>query len=267
MPILVACLGQGLVGNGGMAFALQNHMVHVKLDKIHRSIRDYKLAIGRACRGQFLRTQLHWSYVFSLNCKPFGTGGFFQHKQSMLESFLASHSTNSEIWIRYRELLWIWDFHPSTSMTTIYGIKRCNFHPFSKKGAFVNKVCNEMLAEYHAFKMVLEDSLGLDDESNLAKRKEISPKEELSPMKKTTGGFKLAWKLMTEDLYYHSHILLEVTRPLWSLCAAEIQSVKSPQVSLCQKVHAAGAGWLEEVRAFVEDSNSASEFNIFAVHI
>ena len=88
-----------------------------------------------------------------------------------------------------------------------------------------------MLAEYHAFKMALEDSLDLDDESNpssvlpnivptaqgpsmndptsadqgllnaAAKRKEISPKEELSLMKKTTGGFKLAWKLMTEPLF------------------------------------------------------------------
>ena len=156
-------------------------MVHVKFDKIHRSIRDYKLAIGRACRVQFLRTQLHSSYVLSLNYKPCGTGGFFQHKQSMLESFLASHSTNSEIWIRYRD---------------------------------------------HAFKMVLEDLLELDDESHpssvlptgqgpsmndptpadqgllnaAAKRKEISPREELSLMKKTTGGFKLALKLMTEDL-------------------------------------------------------------------
>ena len=139
---------------------------------------------------------------------------------------------------------------------------------FSKKGALVklarwfgwNEVCNEMLAEYHAFKMVLEDSLDLDDESNpssvlpnsvptaqgpsmndptsqgllnaAATRKEISPKEELSLMKTTTGGFKLAWKLMTEDLYYPSHILLEVTRPLWSWYAAEIQSVKSLQDSV-----------------------------------
>ena len=36
---------------------------------------------------------------------------------------------------------------------------------------------------------------------------------------------------------------------------------------LCQKVRAAGAGWLEEVQAFAEDSSSASEFNISAVHI
>ena len=66
VPILVACLEQGSVGNAGMAFALQ-HMVHFKFDKIHRSIRDYKLAIGRECRGQFLRTQLRSSYVFRLN--------------------------------------------------------------------------------------------------------------------------------------------------------------------------------------------------------
>ena len=98
-----------------------------------------------------------------------------------------------------------------------------------------------------------------------AKRKEISPREELSLMKKTTGGFKLALKLMTEDLYYHSHILLEVTRPLWSWYAAEIQSVKTPKDSVKRSAQLALGGWKKS--AFAEDSSSASEFNISAVHI
>ena len=175
VPILVACLDQGSVGNAGMAFALRNHMVHVKFDKIHRSIRDYKLAIGRACGGQFLRTQLHSSYVFSLNYKPFGTGGFFQRKQSMSESFLASHSTNSEIWIRYCELIAL-DMGLSSLNVPDNELwdRMLQLPSFSKKGALVklarwfswSEVCNEMLAEYHAFKIVLEDLLELDDESN-----------------------------------------------------------------------------------------------------
>ena len=62
-----------------------------------------------------------------------------------------------------------------------------------------------------------------------AKRKEIRSREELSLMKKTTGGFKLALKLMTEDLYYHSHILLEVTRPLWSWYALALGGWKKSE--------------------------------------
>ena len=58
MPILVACLDQGAIGNAGMAFAIQNHMIDVKFEKTHRSIRDYKLATGQCYRSVFLRTQL-----------------------------------------------------------------------------------------------------------------------------------------------------------------------------------------------------------------
>ena len=76
-----------------------------------------------------------------------------------------------------------------------------------------------------------------------AKRKAVSPREELSLMKKTTGGFRLALKLMTEDLYYHFHILLEVTRPLWSWYVAEIQSVKTPQDSVKRSAQLALGGW------------------------
>ena len=140
----------------------------------------------------------------------------------MLESFLASHSANSEIWIRYRELI-----------ALDMGLSSLNVHDndlwdqtpqlpsFSKQGALVklarwfswNEVRNEMLAEYHAFTMVLEDSLDLDDESK--------PSSVLPRSVPTAQG-----PSMNEDLHFHSHILLEVTRPLWSWYAAEIQSVK-----------------------------------------
>ena len=48
VPILVACLDQESVGNAGMAFVLQNHMAHVKFDKIHRSIRGCARAMSSA---------------------------------------------------------------------------------------------------------------------------------------------------------------------------------------------------------------------------
>ena len=46
VPLLVLSLDQGPIGTAGMAFALQGHRIHVKFDKIHRCIRDCKLALG-----------------------------------------------------------------------------------------------------------------------------------------------------------------------------------------------------------------------------
>ena len=60
-PVLVLSLDQGPIGTAGMAFALQGHRIHVRFDKIHRCIRDYKLALGRAMREIFPKTQLHSS--------------------------------------------------------------------------------------------------------------------------------------------------------------------------------------------------------------
>ena len=60
VPILVLSLDQGPIGTAGMAFALQGHRIHVRFDKIHRCIRDYKLALGRALEEFFSR----------LNCIP-----------------------------------------------------------------------------------------------------------------------------------------------------------------------------------------------------
>ena len=87
VPLLVLSLDQGPIGTAGMAFALQGHRIHVKFDKIHRCIRDYKLALGRAMGGVFLKTQLHSSYIFGLNYKPFNTGLFHEQKRRCLKHF------------------------------------------------------------------------------------------------------------------------------------------------------------------------------------
>ena len=52
-------------------------------------------------------------------------------------------------------------------------------------------------------------------------RKASGPRKELQDLKKTMGGFKLAYKLMTEDLYDNCRLLSIVTQ---SHCGIGIRS-------------------------------------------
>ena len=70
-----------------MAYALKKHRIHVKFDKIHRCIRDYTLALGRCMGGLFLKAQLHSSYIWGLNYRPFGTGQFHDQKKDIWRDF------------------------------------------------------------------------------------------------------------------------------------------------------------------------------------
>ena len=58
--------------------------------------------------------------------------------------------------------------------------------------------------------------------------KKSYPRHELSMLKKLCGGFKLAYKLMTEKLYDNSRLLACITRPLWDWYTHQIEECKSP---------------------------------------
>eukprot|EP00438_Fugacium_kawagutii_P011249 Skav211190 [mRNA] locus=scaffold884:286172:287377:+ [translate_table: standard] len=103
MPLLTLNLDQGATGTAGVAFLMQNHMIHCKCDKIHRAIRDYKLALVHCLEGLFLKTQLHSSYLFSLNYKPFNKGNFHDKKMQYIEKFV--QSTNLDCIVR----VWLFD--------------------------------------------------------------------------------------------------------------------------------------------------------------
>ena len=47
-------------------------------------------------------------------------------------------------------------------------------------------------------------------------------------LKNLCGGFKLAYKLMTEELYDNSKLLACITRPLWDWYTNQITNCKSP---------------------------------------
>ena len=63
-------------------------------------------------------------------------------------------------------------------------------------------------------------------------RKASDPRKELQDLKKTMGGFKLAYKLMTEDLYDNCRLLSIVTKPLWDWYTKQLKKAKHPRDAL-----------------------------------
>ena len=73
---LLLCLDEGSVGTAGVAAAAFHlkKTIWIKPDKIHRVIRDLKLAEGHCCNKLFEGTKLWSAYLFGLNNRPFGSG-------------------------------------------------------------------------------------------------------------------------------------------------------------------------------------------------
>ena len=89
IPMLHILMDQGSIGCAANAFSLdQNLLVHYSYDKIHRLHRDIKGPL----RGQLHKNVLLTTFMWTLNYKPFGSGGFFSEKQDVLESFLQSNN-------------------------------------------------------------------------------------------------------------------------------------------------------------------------------
>jgi len=59
-------------------------------------------------------------------------------------------------------------------------------------------------------------------------KKSVDPRKELNMLKSLCGGFKLAYKLMTEELYDNCRLLACITRPLWDWYTQQIKDCKSP---------------------------------------
>ena len=87
--LLVLGLDQGSTGTAGVAF-MEHEMealVHSKWDKFHRVVRDCKLSYQHASNGVFTKAQLYSNYLWSVNRRPFNTGGFGDQKRRLLNVF------------------------------------------------------------------------------------------------------------------------------------------------------------------------------------
>ena len=105
VKLLLLQYDQGSIG-GAAAACLefrQGRMVTVKFDKIHRIIRDMKLA-GQAV-PIFVKSKLWSAYIFSLNKRPFGSGAHGTAKERMLDVFCETVTVNTPVFVKYLPLL------------------------------------------------------------------------------------------------------------------------------------------------------------------
>ena len=76
-------------------------MIWPRFDKVHSVIMDLSLSLKHCCNGIFLLTQLFSAYIVGINYKPSNSGHFFDLKKSLLNSFLATHTFESDLFQKH----------------------------------------------------------------------------------------------------------------------------------------------------------------------
>ena len=113
---LTVGLDSGSVGRAGAAFARHrlSMFIHVVYDIIHRIIRDTKPAMEQA--KWVHRAVLRYTFLSSLNHRPFGSGAWHHDKKAMLDYFkqtLPHGSRNG--YFRHWASLWAKDMRQPTN--------------------------------------------------------------------------------------------------------------------------------------------------------
>ena len=246
VKLLVLQLDQGSIGAAGAAY-LENYlgwMVYTKFDKIHRCIRDLKLAAQAV--PIFVKTKLWSSYLFSLNKRPFGSGAFGTAKERMMECFIAKSDVHSPIFRKYLQRLSMhWDMPMDTEAQQQAIFDRvCEMPSFGKHMAHPklqnwfawNQCCYDQLDEYYGAKCVFESELDPDQvdpgQECFSINPSVDPRAELQRILKNGGGIPLAYRLMKDGLYEHTKRLSVAEKATWDWYTAEVTQCKSPKDAL-----------------------------------
>ena len=207
---MLSALDQGAIGTAHMAYAdAMQSMMWPRYCRIHRIIRDIRLALQHVHAGVFLKAQLVTSFIWGLNTKPYGSGLFTDSKERLLNVFLETRSSSHKVFIKYAQLI-AQDFDmPCSSPEDKEAVWRAipemlgSFRkkleqPKSARWFSWNGACKEQLREFHAAKMIFEDMVsdGLRDPDeyiafdNLRAAAEArTPQQELAQLKASGGGF------------------------------------------------------------------------------
>jgi len=266
-PLLVLSLDQGSIGAAGVAYAINelDMMLSCRFDKFHRLVRDMKLALAHCVDGVFLKTQLFSAYIYGLNYKPFGTGGFSSLKQRLLQVFLATTDIYSDIWCKYKHQIGVDLNMPSSSDDESQALFEAvaslpSFHhklSFPKLGRWLswNNSAHEYMPEFTATKMLFEHHLGnqpdpddmstfnTDRDSIIAAGRAVNPRAELAALKNASGGLALAYKLMSSDLQVHVKILYTAAQACWDWYTDQVKHIKTASDGFQYSVQMAQGRW------------------------
>ncbi len=99
--LLLLQLDQGSIGAAGVAFLeyFLGWMVTAKFDKIHRAIRDLKLAAQAV--PIFVKTKLWSAYLYAINKRPFGSGAHGTAKARLVDAFMEKVTIHSPVFVKY----------------------------------------------------------------------------------------------------------------------------------------------------------------------
>ena len=169
---LTVAMDSGSTGRAAGMFAVHKLGMNVfaVYDKIHRLIRDVKLAAEKAAGGALYRALLHVCFVFSLNQRPFGSGEWFHKKQELLAFFIETTTPDDTIFRNFA------DHIASDRGTTVESPEDraalfsslAELPSFTRKGVApkmmrwfsVNDLWEERSQEFYALKMILQHCSG-----------------------------------------------------------------------------------------------------------
>ena len=259
--MLILSLDEGSPGTAGVAAAAfqQKKTVWGKFDKIHRIIRDLKLAEDGCCGKVFSKAKLWSSYLYGLNNRPFGSGANHTLKERLLYFFQLTESVTSATFQKYVSPISN-DFGiPCDSMEDQQRI----FNKILEMKSFTHKLgqpklsnwfawnamAHEQIPEFNATKCVFASTYPLEadpDDEGPFDLPTKDPKAQLHAILKGGGGVPLAFQLMKSSLNTHVKIMYVAENASWDFYTQQIKDIKSPTDACQYSLRMADRGWQSE---------------------
>ena len=260
--LLVLMLDMGSIGTAGVAFAAfkLHKTIWGKWDKIHRLIRDCKLAETHCMQGIFTKTKLWSAYLFGLNNRPFGSGANHPLKQRILELVELTESIDSATFLKYltrfsrvfnmpcdtrREKQLIFN-----RILELKSFRQKLGQPKLSNWFAWHKLASEQMDEFWPTKYIFETQLPPQQDPDEAGEFSIAantdPRAQLSAILQHGGGLQLAYKLMKSGLDTHTRILFFAEQGCWNHYTDEVTNTKTPQDAFNYSLRQCDGGWKSE---------------------
>ncbi len=254
-------LDEGSICTAGVAAAAfqQKTTVWARFDKIHRIIRDLKLAENGICDNVFAKAKLWSAYLYGLNNRPFGSGANYTLKERLLDLFQVTESVASEVFQRYvariakdfEQPCDTWDDQERifNAIMELKSFKQKLGQPKISNWFAWNKMAHEQMGEFHATKCVFAAVYTSDadpDEDGPFDSPTSDPKAQLQAILKGGGGVVLAFRLMKSELQRHVKIMYIAEQACWCWYTDEIENTKAPKDACAYSLRLAGNGWQNE---------------------
>ena len=283
MNALSSCSDQGPSNTASLnfiQFAGEGLMVNIQYDIFHRGWNDVKLSAKKA-KGYPWRTILQCCVLFNMNYSPYGSSGFFYRKQDVLEQYMGSQTpADPNFKALIHKICRERRQQEPESAEEEEHLWRSLAHMdnFIKKGSLIKlmrwmsffEVAAEWKGDMWATKLILlsdtdPESAGKavpipallqkEEAADQPEKSKLDAKKELNELKKTTGVWKLAPKMVTERNVSTLDMILLVCKSTWKAHANRAKHVAQPdQVLQVNLASCSNLWWAFELEEMVKQS-------------